>query len=212
MLDSKIGAHSTLSTRVIPGTVKAPLSWKIKNFFPNVFKGWLKLTLADVLDIPTHTGQLYVKVLKANGTKVDYGLVSTRVITNEAVNYLAGELGGESSGANTVDINNFRYHALGTGTGAAGVGDTALGTEITYTGGSANRNQGNQSVSTNVYTTVGTNSPNSNSAVTEHGIFNAATGAGATVVLLDRSVFSVINLAAGDSLETTYALTITAGG
>jgi hypothetical protein len=45
---------------------------------------------------------------------------------------------------------------------------------------------------------------------TEHGILSqAATGGG---VLLDRSVFVAINLGNGDGPQTTYRLTVTAGG
>jgi hypothetical protein len=46
--------------------------------------------------------------------------------------------------------------------------------------------------------------------VTEHGILSDATVASG--VLWDRSTFSVINLANGDSLESTYDMTATAGG
>jgi hypothetical protein len=47
-------------------------------------------------------------------------------------------------------------------------------------------------------------------AAVEHGLFTTSgTGSG---TLLDRSVFTVINLAAGDSLQATYAITFTAGG
>ena len=48
-------------------------------------------------------------------------------------------------------------------------------------------------------------------AITEHGVFDQASTAGGT--LLDRTLFSVINLsgAGGDTLESTYELTFTAG-
>jgi hypothetical protein len=47
-------------------------------------------------------------------------------------------------------------------------------------------------------------------AVTEHGVFDQASNAGG--VMLDRSVFSAVNLASGDSLQSTYELTCTSGG
>jgi hypothetical protein len=41
----------------------------------------------------------------------------------------------------------------------------------------------------------------------------AATGAASAAnTLLDRSVFSVVNLASGDSLQATYVLTCNSGG
>ena len=54
---------------------------------------------------------------------------------------------------------------------------------------------------------MATNTVDGAAAVTEHGIFSAASGG----ILLDRSVFSVINLASGDSIQSTYQLTFTAG-
>ena len=52
--------------------------------------------------------------------------------------------------------------------------------------------------------------PDAAVAISEHGIMSqAATGGG---VLLDRSKFTAINLAAsGDILQATYDFTITAG-
>jgi hypothetical protein len=45
-------------------------------------------------------------------------------------------------------------------------------------------------------------------AITEHGIFSASSAG----VMLDRSVFSAINLTRGsDSLQTTYDLTVPSG-
>ena len=58
----------------------------------------------------------------------------------------------------------------------------------------------------NVFRTVGTNTVDSAAAVTEWGLLSqAATGGGS---LFDRQVFSALNLASGDSLQTTYDLTI----
>jgi hypothetical protein len=61
-----------------------------------------------------------------------------------------------------------------------------------------------------VYRSVGTNTLDSGTpAVTEHGLFSAST----TGTLLDRTVFAAINLigANGDSLQSTYSFTLTAG-
>ena len=67
-----------------------------------------------------------------------------------------------------------------------------------------------EGASANVYRTVGTNTVDASVAITEHGIFSqAATGGG---TLLDRSLFSAVNLASGDSLQSTYDATFSAGG
>jgi hypothetical protein len=66
----------------------------------------------------------------------------------------------------------------------------------------------------NIYRTVATYSPDSGTnprPITEHGLFSqAATGGG---VMLDRSVFSAVNLVpSADSLQATYDFTINSGG
>jgi hypothetical protein len=137
----------------------------------------------------------------------EYGLVASKLVTTAGVNYLATQLRNQA-------IAVLNYHAIGTGTGAEATGDTALGTEWVagdYTGGA--RATGTQSnPSANVMRTVGTNTKLSagTSAVTEHGIFTVATVATAT--LWDRSVFSAVNLAQNDSLQSTYDGTFAAGG
>ena len=60
----------------------------------------------------------------------------------------------------------------------------------------------------NVYVSVGTISYTSTKAITEHGLFNASTGP----TLLDRSVFSAVNVVSGDSVQYTYSLTVNSGG
>jgi len=127
-----------------------------------------------------------------------YGTLSTRVVTTAGVGYIVDAF------QNLVELENMKYHGFGTGTTAEASGDTALVTEESTQYASDN--------GANVYRTVGTYSPDSGGtrAITEHGIFSqAATGGG---VLLDRSVFSAVNLVAGsDSLQVTYDLTLTAG-
>ena len=106
------------------------------------------------------------------------------------------------------------HHGIGTGVAAEAVGDTALATELTTEYNPDNvRDTGTQGENgANVYQTVGVNTLDSGTpAITEHGVLTqAATGGG---TLLDRSVFSAINLdgGAGDGLQSTYEITFTAG-
>lgn len=147
--------------------------------------------------------------LKGHYVWDDFGVVSQRVVTTAGVNFLVDALQG------TVEPEILRYHALGTGTNAEASGDTALQTELTTEYTSNQRAQGTltEGASANIFRTVGTNTLDSGTpAVTEHGIMSQqATGGG---TLLDRSVFSAINLvgANGDGLQTTYDLTLSAGG
>lgn len=106
---------------------------------------------------------------------------------------------------NIVELENMNFHAVGTGTTAPVVGDTAL--EIEDLMGNANRPAGTQGENTaTVYQTVATITNNSgvSKAITEAGILSA----NAAGVLLSRQTFSAVNLAAGDSIETTWEYTI----
>jgi hypothetical protein len=60
----------------------------------------------------------------------------------------------------------------------------------------------------NAYRSVGTISYTTTKAIVEHGLFNDLTAG----TLLDRTVFSAINVVNGDSIQFTYTLTLSAGG
>ena len=147
-----------------------------------------------------------------HGHVMDCGVLSTRVVTNTGVLFLAGCFGATAG----ISAANLKFHGFGTGTAAEGVTQTALQTEFTteYAVDST-RPTGTQSNTGSmpaVYTTIATFSPDSGGTlpVTEHGIFAGATGAN---VMWDRSVFAAVNLVSGaDSLQVTYNLTLTAGG
>ncbi len=137
----------------------------------------------------------------------DWGVVCRRVVTTAGVGFIVDAF------QNTVEIENLKYHALGTGTNAEATGDTALQTELTteYVGNTRATGTTTEGASANIYRTVGTVTLDSGTpAVTEHGVFSAASAG----VLLDRSVFSAINLvgANGDAIQATYELTCSAGG
>lgn len=136
----------------------------------------------------------------------DYGIVSRKVVTDNGVAGIVDALD------NTVANQDWRYHGIGTGTNAEAAADTALQTELTtqYNPNNTRATGTFSQPSANISQSQATNTVDASAAVTEHGVFTqAATGGG---VLLDRSVFSVINLASGDSLQSTYQLTLTSGG
>jgi hypothetical protein len=143
---------------------------------------------------------------RAGGLIEDYGVVGNKVVTTAGVNYIAADFNDGAS-----DISAFDYHGLGTGSTAENVTDTALVTELTteYTGNT--RTAGTPSnPSANIYRSTCTSTLDSGTpALREHGVFTAA----AAGTLLDRTVFASITLdgTAGDSLLSTYSLTLTAG-
>lgn len=196
-----------------PAEVKAGINtgldwlrqYKEKNF-SRVLVGIEKVRLAEMWGLPVMLGSLNLSHLRADGDVLDFGLVSTRVVTTAGVNYLVDAL------QNLVEPELLKFHGIGTGTNAEASADTALQTEIT-TGLNPDNTRATGSLgegaSANIFRTVGTNTVDGSFAVTEHGLFNqAATGGG---TMLDRSVFAAVNLVAADQIQTTYDFTITAG-
>jgi hypothetical protein len=151
-------------------------------------------------------GTLRAVKFGADGSVVNYGLISTRVVTTEFCAFVAAELITETS-----EFGDFKFHETGTGTGNEAVGDTSLtfstemvgdvrGTGTQVQGASA---VGYKSVCTITYDGTG-------GAITEHGLFSQARATDGT--LMDRSKFAAINVVAADSIAFTYELTLTAGG
>ena len=171
-----------------------------------IIEGTLARWIGDSERI-TMAGVLGVRIIRANGSALDLGVVSKRVVTTAGVNYLRDDF---NAAAGAADISTFKYHGCGTGVGAEAVGDTALGTEST----TALNPDSTRAVGTQVgsvaktYSSVGTLTFDAAAAVTEHGLFNAAT----TGILWDRSVFAAINVGSGDSIQFTYTLNILDGG
>lgn len=148
-------------------------------------------------DLPAPVGRLYAVKRNNDGTIIDYGLISTKLVTDAGVAYLVDAL------QNLVEPENLKFHASGTGTTAESVAQTALVTEV------ATRATGTTTeAAANIYRSVGTVSYSGTFAITEHGLFSAAS----VGTLFDRSVFAAINVVSGDSIEFTYDLTVPSGG
>lgn len=211
MINANMRPSGTLNARHIRAN-RAPLAWRLRNTLRWSFVwGWIVNILAHLFSrltgAVTLTSELRGRLRRADGTWIDYGTLSRRVITNAGVTFLRDDFNN-----NAQDITTMNYHGCGTGVTAEAVGDTALGTESTTALNPDNtRATGTRSTPAgNQYQTVGTLTFDASAAITEHGIFSqAATGGG---TLWDRSVFSAINVASGDSIQFTYVLTLTAGG
>jgi hypothetical protein len=144
-------------------------------------------------------GELRAVLIRGDGQRINYGLLGCRVVTTVFVNEMVDQMQAEDS-----TWGDFLYHDSGIGTTAEAVGDTDI--ETTDQESRATGNQG-EGASANIYQTVGTISYTNTLAITEHGVFNASTSG----ELLDRTVFSAVNVVDGDSIEFTYELTCTAG-
>lgn len=186
------------------------LGWHLRNRLrPGFWLGWLYVQLAHAVTaltgIPVMTSELSLRLRKADGRMVDYGVVSRRVVTSAGVAFIV------DAWQNLVELENMKYHGCGTGTTAEASGDTALVTESTTAlNPDSTRATGTQTEpAANQLTSTGTLTFDASAAVTEHGLFSqAATGGG---TLFDRSVFSAINVVSGDSIQFAYTLTVTAG-
>ena len=152
-------------------------------------------------------GQYLAGALPWGEVKIeDHGVVSRLVVTTVGVGFIVDAF------QNLVELENMKFHALGTGSTAEAAGDTALVTELTteYTGNVRATGTTAESAA-NIYQTVATNTLDSGAPVLrEHGVFSASSAG----VLLDRSVFAAITLdgTQGDALTSDYRLTLTAGG
>ena len=180
--------------------------WARRNA-PHLNRGLLDLDRAERHAVAPLFGVLWMRHLDPRGREVaDLGLASLRVVTTAGVGFIVDAF------QNLTELENMKYHGIGTGTTAEATSDTALVTELT-TGYSTDntRPTGTTTESAaNIYRTVATVTVDAAAAITEHGIFSqAATGGG---VLLDRSVFAAVNLAINESIQFTYDLTVPAGG
>ena len=189
-----------------PGQAAELKAWKRHNE-AHLERGLRDLEARERGRGPAFLGALWAVLNRADGSRLDLGLISARVVTTAGVNYLVRTF------QNLDEPELLRFHGMGTGTTAEATSDTALAAELTtqYTTTST-RPQGTlaQGGTANVFQTVATVSVKAAAAITEHGIFTQAAAPGGT--LLDRSVFAVVNLAANESIQFTYELTLPAGG
>jgi hypothetical protein len=149
--------------------------------------------------IPTMTGRLSGVLIKADGSRVNYGILGRRLVTTAFVEFMVDQLQTETS-----VWGDFKYHDAGVGVTGADVGDTDIETTDGESRATGTQTEG----AANIYESVGTIAYTSTKAVTEHGLFNASTG----VTLMDRHTFSAINVDNGDSVQFTYDLTVSDGG
>jgi hypothetical protein len=183
---------------------KAPLLWRIRNaarwmFIFGFITNRLARTFSALTGIPTMTAELSVVLQRRDGSVVNYGVVGYRSITTAFVNYMVDQLQTETS-----TWGDFKYHDSGVGSTAENVANTAMET----TDGES-RVAGTQTESSaNIYVSVGTITYTTTKAITEHGLFNDATAG----TLLDRTVFSAINVVNTDTVTFTYSLTVSSGG
>ena len=181
------------------------LSMKVHRRYhgPVGWRKWLVRT-REAIGWMAHGGivvrsELSAIVTRADGTIEDLGIIGRKVVTDAWVNLLVDDLQASVAAQHTM-----QFHAMGTGSTAEAAADTALVTEV------ETRTSGTQveGASSNIYRSVGTITATAVRSIREHGLFSASTAG----TLLDRTVFALITLANGDSIQFTYELTCTSGG
>jgi hypothetical protein len=188
--------------RGLPDAVNA---WRWANR-KNLWRGARRILVARALDVPHMYGMVWLRKLSPWGDEIDLGLASLRVVTTAGVGAIVDAF------QDSFEPELFKFHGLGTGSTAEAAGDTGLETELTTQYETDNvRPTGTtaEGASANIYQTVATITVDDAVAATEHGVLSSATvGSG---VLLDRSVFAVVNLASSEAIEATYEITFSAG-
>jgi len=136
-------------------------------------------------------GRLDIVVTSEDGVVKQKESVENLVVTS-GKNFVASRMAGTSSSV-------MSHMAIGTGSTAAAVGNTTLGSESARVALTSTTVTDNDVV---YVATFPANTPSSATAVTEAAIFNASTNG----TMLCRTVFSVINKSASDSLTVTWTV------
>lgn len=137
------------------------------------------------------TGQVKLVLTDENGV-VKHEEEFKNLVVSTGLNYLV-------SRAKDATATAMSHMALGSGTTAAAAGQTTLVTEL------GRVSLTSTTVSSNTITYAATFNPGTaTGAVTEAGIFNAASAG----TMLARVVFAVVNKAAGDTLTVSWTVTI----
>ena len=209
-MNGTLSMSGELVTKLIP-CQKVGLDWKLRNnlrwsFIWGWLTTWLAKGFSKLTGVVTITSELAIRLHKATGEWIDYGIVSKRVVTDAFVNFVVDDWDG---GAN--DISLFNFHGCGTGAGAEGAGEVALVTECDAALNPNNTRAAGVKTqpAANQMRTVGVPLFDVAAIVIEHSVFTqAATGGG---TMMDRSIFAAINVVAGDSIQFTYTMTLTSG-
>ena len=137
------------------------------------------------------TGKLTIEIKNPQGTVIETREVKNLVV-DDGLEFIASRMKDTSSTA-------MSHMAIGTGSTAAAASDTALGTEA------ARQGLTSTTVTANAVAYVASFAAGSGTgAITEAGILNGASGGS----LLCRTVFSVVNKGASDSMTITWTVTI----
>ena len=159
---------------------------------------WRRRKPVKIVPVLNFLAELRAVKIGVDGTRTDLGVLSNKSITTAGAAFVVDGF------QNLVELEAMNYHDSGTGAVAENVTDTALGAAA----GPA-RVAGTQTEPTSTqYRTTATIAYTATLAITEHGIFSASSAG----TLLDRSVFTAVNVVNGESIQFQYTLTVATGG
>ncbi len=143
------------------------------------------------------SGRLTIVLTGSDGAVKDQREIKNLIVT-AGLAHITSRMLGTSSGV-------MSHMGLGAGTSPASAGDTNLGSLIGSRKALGSATQSGGSNESIVYATT-FNPGEATGAVTEAGIFNASTSG----TMLCRTVFPVVNKQAGDTLQITWTVTLSA--
>ena len=175
-----------ISIRVFFNNMRAIISKKLADSgFGGVVNGWTELNVQHI----------------RNGKVIRTRRILNKCVTDAFVQQIVNAL--QAISGDVTGIQTYKYHASGTGTTAEAAAQTALVTEV------GSRVVGTQVEGTaNQYKSVATVTYAGTYAITEHGLLNAV----AAGTLMDRTLFSAVNVISGDSIQFTFTITFNSGG
>lgn len=139
------------------------------------------------------TGELKIVVTAPDGTVKHEQEVKNLVVT-AGLGFIASRMAGTSAAV-------MSHMAIGAGSTAAAAGNTTLGTESARVALTSTTPTG---AAVAYVATFPAGTPASLTAITEAGLFNASSAG----TMLCRTVFSVVNKDAGDTMSITWTVTM----
>jgi len=177
-------------------SLKYQLSNKLRGSW---ITGWLAKQFVDNSSRIGYVGaygELSAVLKRKDGTIVDLGMLGRKLVTDAFLAFVVDQFQTETS-----VFGDFKYHDSGVGTTAENASDTDIETTDGESRATGTQTEG---ATSNIYKSVATISYTSTKAITEHGLFNDASAG----TLMDRTVFSAVNVVSGDSIQFTYQLTL----
>lgn len=211
----KTGLGENFTYRIIGADGKAKQLWQ-NNALGNALMRVMRKFVNPIASVRNRDGEVtgsYVKrgllnYFAAYGVQIPlitgqhtYAMRAANLVTSAGKAGVASRINGAGSEA------AFTYLAIGIGTTAANAADTTLESEITTNGGqraSATASRTTTDVTNDTARLVLTYSFTGSFAVTEAGALNASSAG----VLLNRQVFSAVNVVSGDSLQVTVDIDV----